>query len=65
MNNYTKIDEAVNRITKAISDLDQDIKEFKTTKPKDEKLNNILYRSEKVKQNLVIFKHLFENISLN
>jgi hypothetical protein len=82
MTRYTNINEAINRINKAIVALDQDIKEWnmvksslfgKNTQKKDNdqekdlihEFDTFLNRSKKVKENLVIFKNLFDRVSLN
>jgi len=82
MNRYTTLDEAIDRINKAIVALDSDIKEWnmvktslfgknvrKTQNDKEQELKSefdtFLSRSKKVKENLVIFRNLFDTISVN
>ena len=82
MNRYTTLDEAIDRINKAIVALDSDIKEWnivktslfgknirKSQNDKEQELKSefdtFLTRSQKVKENLVIFRNLFDTISVN
>jgi hypothetical protein len=82
MNRYTTLDEAIDRINKAIVALDSDIREWnmvktslfgknvrKTQNDKEQELKSefdtFLSRSKKVKENLVIFRNLFDTISVN
>jgi len=82
MASYTTLNEAIDRINRAISALDADIKEWTLVKSSlfgknmikvkssDEnslrsEFDTFLNRSRKVKQNLVVFKNLFDSISVN
>ncbi len=82
MAKYTTINEAVDRINRAILALEADIREwdmvkstlFEKTRKKspDEQekelrseFDTFLDRSRKVRDNLMIFKRLFDNVSLN
>ena len=82
MTTYTTINEAIDRINRAIVALDADIKEWslvksslfgknvkKKTNEKELELrtefDTFLNRSQKVKENLVVFKNLFDTISVN
>lgn len=82
MTTYTTINEAIDRINRAISALDADIKEWSMVKTSlfgknlrkkaNEKemelrteFDTFLNRSRKVKENLVVFKTLFDSISVN
>jgi len=82
MTTYTTINEAIDRINRAIVALDADIKEWSLVKSSlfgknirrmandQEKelrseFDTFLNRSQKVKDNLVVFKRLFDSVSLN
>ena len=82
MASYTTINEAIDRINRAISALDADIKEWSLVKSSlfgknvaksrnsqenelRSEFDTFLNRSRKVKQNLVVFKNLFDTISVN
>jgi hypothetical protein len=82
MTHYTTINEAIDRINRAIVALDADIKEWSLVKtslfgknqkkhPSDQEkelrseFDTFLTRSKKVKENLVVFKTLFDTISVN
>lgn len=82
MTHYTTLNEAIDRINRAIMALDADIKEWSLVKtslfgknvrrPQNDQeqelrseFDTFLNRSRKVKENLVVFKTLFDNISVN
>jgi hypothetical protein len=82
MTHYTTLNDAINRINRAIMALDADIKEWSLVKSSlfgknvrqpqntEEKelrteFDTFLNRSKKVKENLVVFKNLFDTISVN
>jgi|LakMenE18May11ns_1017448.scaffolds.fasta_scaffold8385052_1 hypothetical protein len=82
MAKYTNINEALDRINRAILALEADIREwdmlksnlFEKTRKKSpneqekelqSEFDSFLERSRKVRDNLLIFKRLFENVSLN
>lgn len=82
MTHYTTLNEAIDRINRAIVALDADIKEWSLVKSSlfgrnvrkspnvHEKelrteFDTFLNRSKKVKENLVVFKNLFDSISVN
>jgi hypothetical protein len=82
MTHYTTINEAIDRINRAIVALDADIQEWSLVKsslfgknqrkqPSDQEkelrseFDTFLTRSKKVKENLVVFKTLFDSISVN
>jgi hypothetical protein len=82
MANYTTLNDAIDRINRAILALDADIKEWSLVKsslfgknarrPQNSEeqelrteFDTFLNRSRKVKENLVVFKNLFDTISVN
>jgi hypothetical protein len=82
MTHYTTLNEAIDRINRAIMALDADIKEWSLVKtslfgknvrrPQNDQeqelrseFDTFLNRSRKVKENLVVFKTLFDSISVN
>jgi hypothetical protein len=82
MTHYTTLNDAIDRINRAIMALDADIKEWSLVKSSlfgknvrrpqntQEKelrteFDTFLNRSKKVKENLVVFKNLFDTISVN
>ena len=82
MSHYTTLNDAIDRINRAIVALDADIKEWSLVKSSlfgrnvrksqnvQEKelrteFDTFLNRSKKVKENLVVFKNLFNTISVN
>lgn len=82
MTHYTTLNDAIDRINRAIVALDADIKEWSLVKSSlfgrnvrksqnvQEKelrseFDTFLNRSKKVKDNLVVFKNLFDSISVN
>jgi hypothetical protein len=82
MTHYTTLNDAIDRINRAIMALDADIKEWSLVKSslfgKNVRLpqntqekelrtefDTFLNRSKKVKENLVVFKNLFDTISVN
>lgn len=82
MAQYVKINVAIERINKAIVNLEADIKEWTMAKAnlfnkkgkgiaaKQEKqlrkeLDLFISRSQKVRENLILFRSLFDNISVN
>jgi hypothetical protein len=82
MTHYTTLNEAIDRINRAITALDADIKEWSLVKtslfgknvrrPQNDQeqelrseFDTFLNRSRKVKENLVVFKTLFDSISVN
>ena len=79
---YTTLNEAIERINKAIVALDADIKEWSLVKTSlfgknariksndserelRSEFDTFLNRSQKVKENLMVFKNLFDTISVN
>jgi len=81
MRRYSSIDEAIDRINRAIDALEADIREwnlvkstlFRNREQKDENAENslqaqfdsFLHRSIKVRENLMAFRSLFDTISVN
>lgn len=82
MTSYTTLNEALERINKAIVALDADIKEWSLVKqslfgkgvkkPGNEQerilkleFDSFLNRSQRVKENLLVFRTLFDTISAN
>jgi len=82
MTHYTTLNDAIDRINRAIMALDADIKEWSLVKSslfgKNVRLpqntqekelrtefDTFLNRSKKVKENLIVFKNLFDTISVN
>ena len=81
MRRYTTLDEAIDRINRAINALEADIHEWNVVKSsvfktgfshEEEAASNLksefdsfLNRSIKVKENLVVFRSLFDTISVN
>ncbi len=82
MTKYTSINEAVDRINRAISALEADIQEWtmvkstlfsknqnrsQTDQEKElrSEFDSFLSRSQKVKENLILFRHLFDSVSVN
>jgi hypothetical protein len=82
MTSYTSLNEAIERINKAIVALDADIKEWsmvksslfgkanKKTGNEQERVlrmefDSFLNRSQRVKENLMVFRTLFDSISVN
>ena len=81
MRRYSSIDEAIDRINRAIDALEADIREwnlvkstlFRNREQKDENPENslqaqfdsFLHRSIKVRENLMAFRSLFDTISVN
>jgi hypothetical protein len=81
MRRYSTIDEAIERINKAIDALEADIREWNLVKATlfkhknqhssdgSNKLNSefdsFLHRSVKVRENLMAFRSLFDTISVN
>lgn len=78
MRRYSNIDEAIDRINRAIEALEADIREWNLVKAtlfrtKEEDSGNslqsqfdsFLHRSNKVRENLMAFRTLFDTISVN
>jgi hypothetical protein len=81
MRRYSSIDEAIDRINRAIDALEADIREWNLVKStllrnreqKEENKENslqaqfdsFLHRSIKVRENLMAFRSLFDTISVN
>lgn len=81
MRRYSTINEAIERINRAIEALETDIREWKTVKAslfknrnqsEDETgkslqadFDSFLNRSIKVRENLMVFRSLFDTISVN
>ena len=81
MRRYSSIDEAIDRINRAIDALEADIREwnlvkstlFRNCEQKEENAENslqaqfdsFLHRSIKVRENLMAFRSLFDTISVN
>jgi hypothetical protein len=81
MRRYSSIDEAIDRINRAIDALEADIREwnlvkstlFRNREQKEENAENslqaqfdsFLHRSIKVRENLMAFRSLFDTISVN
>ncbi len=82
MTKYTSINEAVDRINRAISALEADIQEWtmvkstlfsknqnksQTDQEKElrSEFDSFLSRSQKVKENLILFRRLFDSVSVN
>jgi hypothetical protein len=81
MRRYTTLDEAIDRINRAINALEADIHEWNVVKSSvfkngftqeeggtsnlKSEFDSFLNRSIKVKENLVVFRSLFDTISVN
>ena len=81
MRRYNTLDEAIERINRAIDALEADIQEWNTvkstlfkhqSKPESgednflhSEFDSFLHRSIKVRENLMAFRSLFDGISLN
>ena len=81
MRRYSTLDEAIDRINRSIDALEADIREwnlvkatlFKNQNPTSSDHSNqlhsefdsFLHRSEKVRENLMAFRSLFDTISVN
>jgi hypothetical protein len=79
MKSYSTLEEAIERLNRAIEALEADIREwnlvkaslFKNRKDEDSAnslhsdFDSFLHRSIKVRENLMTFRNLFDTISLN
>jgi predicted nucleic acid-binding Zn-ribbon protein len=82
MAQYVTLSVAIDRINKAINNLESDIKEWSVAKSNlfnrkhkisadrketqlKKELDTFIFRTQKVRDNLIMFRSLFDNISVN